>query len=487
MKLPGSLASAWMALFLSVAAAGQDVIQPESPVLDIVSVDPATGFAEIRWLPSVSADVGSYVVYTWSGGTATAVDTVRSPYITAFTHTASAARYRSVTYVVAAVDSSMNISPLSNPLSTVWLSAVNDECTGKITVTWTPYENQQHPALSQTLHIRLTSGTPVSDEVMPAAATLFEFTGYDPDTGYCFHVSVSGSGEAVSTSNSSCVTTGGEVAPSWVSLDAIAVSSAGLTVTGSYDVSGDMTDYRLDRFNSTGGLWEQASVASGSSGNLEFTVPGADTTVSIPYRISALNRCGLESTQSASAGNIVLAAEVTGTIIRLQWNRPVPGGTERFWVWRDTGDGPEEVAGSLTDTVWSEDYSAFADDVTAEVVLYRVTGAVDALPAGSPVHSSSAAVIEATENIFIPNAFTPGSGGENEIFRPEFSFMPEEYDFRIYSRTGALIFRTTNHGEGWDGSFNGNPMPPGVYLWRLSLVTPSGRSRIRNGTVTILP
>ena len=65
MKLPGSLASAWMALFLSVAAAGQDVIQPESPLLDIVSVDPATGFAEIRWLPSVSADVGSYVVYTW--------------------------------------------------------------------------------------------------------------------------------------------------------------------------------------------------------------------------------------------------------------------------------------------------------------------------------------------------------------------------------------------------------------------------------------
>jgi gliding motility-associated-like protein len=96
-------------------------------------------------------------------------------------------------------------------------------------------------------------------------------------------------------------------------------------------------------------------------------------------------------------------------------------------------------------------------------------------------------MIGATENIYMPNAFTPGRGGENASFRPEFSFMPEGYDFRIYSRNGALIFRTTDHGEGWDGNFNGSPMPPGVYLWRLSLVTPSGRTEIRNGTVTILP
>src|SRR5690606_17899336 len=157
MKLSLSFATVVMTLLLSGTAAGQDEIQPVSPVLDIVTVDPATGFAEIRWLSSVSPDVGSYVVYTYSEGTATAIDTVRSPFITTLTHSSSAASYPSVTYVVAAVDSSLNISPLSNPLSTVWLSAVNDECTGKITVTWTPYGNQQHPAVSQTLHIQLAT------------------------------------------------------------------------------------------------------------------------------------------------------------------------------------------------------------------------------------------------------------------------------------------------------------------------------------------
>jgi gliding motility-associated-like protein len=487
MKLSKSLATALMTLFVSGAAAGQDEVQPVSPELDIVTVDPATGFAEIRWLPSVSADVGSYVVYTFSAGSATAIDTVRSPNITTFIHSASAARYRSVTYVVAAVDSSLNISPLSNPLSTVWLSAVNDECTGKITVTWTPYLNQRHPAVSQTLHIRSFSGTYVSDEVLPAAATLFEYTGYEPDTEYCFHVTASDPGGSLVSSNSACVTTGSEVAPLWVNLDAIAVNSGGLTVSGSYDQATDMVDYRLTRYNSEAAAWEQAAVATGSGGAVHFTVPAADTSAISLYRVAAINSCGLESTLSGPARNMVLTADITGTLITLRWNRPVPGGAGLFSVWRDTGEGLREVAGDLSDTLWSEDYSVFANDVTASGVLYRVTAADPGAPAGSPVHSSSAAVIASTENIFMPNAFTPGKGGENATFSPEFSFIPEAYDFRIYSRNGALIYRTTDHGEGWDGNFEGYPMPPGVYLWRLSLVTPSGRTEIRNGTVTILP
>jgi len=333
----------------------------------------------------------------------------------------------------------------------------------------------------------LTTGTFIADQALPASATLFEYTGYEPDTEYCFHVTESDSGGSLVSSNRSCVTTGSEVAPSWVNLDAIAVNSGGLTVYGSYDQATDMVDYRLARYGSTTASWEQAAVATGSAGTVHFTVPGADTSVISLYRVAAVNSCGLESTLSGPARNMVLTADIAGTLIALRWNRPVSGGAERFSVWRDTGAGLHEVAGALSDTLWSEDYSAFANEVTASAVLYRVTASDASAPAGSPVHSSSAAVIASTENIFMPNAFTPGKGGENATFRPEFAFMPEAYDFRIYSRNGALIYRTTDHGEGWDGNFEGSPMPPGVYLWRLSLVTPSGRTEIRNGTVTILP
>ena len=87
----------------------------------------------------------------------------------------------------------------------------------------------------------------------------------------------------------------------------------------------------------------------------------------------------------------------------------------------------------------------------------------------------------------MPNAFTPGKGDGNALFSPEFSFIPGEYDFRVYSRNGRLLYRTSDPGEGWDGKYNGTPMPSGVYLWSFRIVTPSGRTVMRNGTVTILP
>jgi gliding motility-associated-like protein len=487
MKLLRQIAMMFLTVVLSGTLSGQDEIRPLSPVLDMVTVDPATGFATLRWIPSTSPDVGSYVVYIDEGATAPAIDTIRSPFITEYTHTASAARYRSVTYVVAAIDSSLNVSPLSNPLSTVWLLAVNDACNGKITVTWTPYANQRHPATSQVLHITSGSGSFISDQNLQPSEESYSFTGYEPDTEYCFHVTANDGSGSLSSSNRACVTTGSEAAPSWISIDAIAVEGGGITASAGYDQASDMVNYRLLRYNPVISLWEQAASATGAAGRVLFTVPSADTATVRLYRVAAVNSCGLDATLSEPARNILLEAASTGIRIELQWNRPLPGGAELYSVWRNAGEGMQEVAQALTDTVWSEEYATVAMDMSASAVIYRVTASDPSLPPGTPFHRSSAASIEGTDNVYMPNAFTPGRGGENAFFRPEFAFIPGEYDFRVYSRNGLLLFSTTDHGEGWDGRYNGTPMPSGVYLWSLRIMAPSGRRVIRNGTVTILP
>lgn len=467
--------------------AGQDETQPLSPLLDMVTVDPATGFAIIRWLPSLSPDVGSYVVYTYSGGTATAIDTVRSPYITEYTHTASAARYRSVSYVVAAVDSSLNISPLSNSLPTVWLSAEDDICTATITVTWTPWDNPNHPATGILVNIVSGTGVTLPGVTLPANETSYAITGYEPETAYCFHITALSDGEPLASSNSACVTTGSEVAPAWVEINAITVTRQGLKVYASYDPSTVMNSFSLSRYNTVASSWEVATTSAGTAGEVLFDLPGADTTAVNLLRVSAVNSCGLASTLSEPARNMVLAVSLSGTRIDLRWNSPSGSGTEPFSVWRDTGNGPREVASSIADTSWSDDYESFSVDITAATVVYRITTTGHSSPPGTPVHLSSAAIIEVTENIFMPNAFTPSIPGENALFRPEFTFMPVNYDFRIWSRNGVLLFRTTDHAEGWDGRHNGTPVAAGVYLWSLKLITPSGRPESRTGTVTILP
>lgn len=466
---------------------GQDVIRPLSPQLDMVTVDPATGFAILRWLPSSSPDVGSYVVYTYAGGTATAIDTIPSPYIYEYTHTASAARYRSVTYVVAAIDSSLNISPLSNSLSTIWLSAVEDICTGSVTVTWTAYGNQFHPGDSYLLHVSEEPGGSFPVVTLPISSTEYLFTGYNPSTEYCFYVTVNAGSTPLSSSGRACVTTGIETAPAWVRVHSIEVEKGGLSISSAYDPATVMNDFSLFRYNSGSGSWEEASSSTGSVGRVSFSPVQADTTVAGLYRVAAVNSCGVTATVSAPARNIVLESAITGIHINLRWNRPATAWTGLFSVWRDTGDGMHEVAASLSDTLWSDDYTGFASAVSAPEVVYRVTTEDPAAPAGIPPYLSSAVVIATSDNVFMPNAFTPGSSDENAVFRPEFSFIPGEYDFRIISRNGTLLFRSGDPEEGWDGRHDGRFMPPGVYLWSLQLTTPSGKTVARNGTVTILP
>lgn len=472
---------------LIIPVSGQDEIQPLSPKLDNVTVDPYTGYATVRWLPSPSDDVGSYIVYTFTGSIATAVDTIRSPYILECVHSLSAARYQSVTYVVAAMDSSLNISPLSNPLSTIYLEVKNDSCRHRIELTWTPYINQAHPA--DKYELWLSTGTAPAElyGTVVMTDTSFIFDNYTPGTRYCFYIVASGNAGGLSSSNRKCVTSGSETAPSWIRTDAITVEDGALRVTGSYDQATDMLAFATERYKPESQGWAVTGTAAGLNGTVIITVTSGDTNSINLYRISALNNCGREVASSSPARNIVLTSSTSNTRIELKWNNPLPAGDARYSVWRDIGQGWEETASMLTDTIWSEDYSQFASEVSSASVAYYVTATRQGAPAGSPPFRSNITAVSATENIFMPNAFTPDDDGVNDIFLPVITFTPSKYEFRIYSRTGVLLFYTSSHGTGWDGRHNDKPMPSGVYLWSLKLTTPSGKTEQRTGTITILP
>ena len=324
-------------------------------------------------------------------------------------------------------------------------------------------------------------------ETVAITDTSYFFDDYIPATRYCFHITASGNAGGLSSSNMQCVTSGSETAPSWIRTDAITVEDGALRVTGSYDQATDMLGYITERYKPESQGWTMAGTAAGLNGTVTITVTAGDTNSINLYRISALNNCGREVASSLPARNIVLTSSTTNTRIDLKWNDPLPAGDAVFSVWRDIGQGWEEVAHLLSDTIWSEDYSLFASAVSSASVAYYVTAADPEAPAGLPLFRSNITLIKATENIFMPNAFTPDDDGMNDIFMPVITFTPSKYEFRIYSRTGVLLFHTSSHGTGWDGRHNDKPMPSGVYLWSLKLTTPSGRSEQRTGTVTILP
>lgn len=69
--------------------------------------------------------------------------------------------------------------------------------------------------------------------------------------------------------------------------------------------------------------------------------------------------------------------------------------------------------------------------------------------------------------IAAPDAFTPGSGGENaKFYLKEVNFVGR-FEMFVYDRWGELVFKTDEIGinGGWDGAFKGMDCQGGAYVW----------------------
>lgn len=71
--------------------------------------------------------------------------------------------------------------------------------------------------------------------------------------------------------------------------------------------------------------------------------------------------------------------------------------------------------------------------------------------------------------VYVPNAITPDGDGLNEIFKPVFSYTPQEYLLQIFDRWGQLVFTSTNPDEAWIANFSGGEYFVGsdVYVWQM--------------------
>ncbi|MCC6818052.1 MAG: gliding motility-associated C-terminal domain-containing protein [Bacteroidia bacterium] len=76
-------------------------------------------------------------------------------------------------------------------------------------------------------------------------------------------------------------------------------------------------------------------------------------------------------------------------------------------------------------------------------------------------------------DLFMANAFSPGNDLVNNIFLPRGRNITVTL-FQIYNRWGELIFETDMDGVGWDGTFKGEYVQEGLYMWKLNYTTPSG-------------
>lgn len=146
------------------------------------------------------------------------------------------------------------------------------------------------------------------------------------------------------------------------------------------------------------------------------------------------------------------------------------------------GDSVQLKAGA-TGAVYTWEPSFIQGDTVTEFI-YPAAGTITATCTVSTPEGCSMICTYTIETgngrLLIPNAFTPGGDGINDLFEPAGAGI-EWYSLDIYNRWGGHITKLDN--KGWDGLNS----PADVYVWQLSYRL-SGNTAVRttSGTVTLL-
>ncbi len=90
--------------------------------------------------------------------------------------------------------------------------------------------------------------------------------------------------------------------------------------------------------------------------------------------------------------------------------------------------------------------------------------------------------------MIVPNAFTPNGDGLNDYFFPVINCNINKYELYIYNRWGRLLFFSNKQDSKWDGKFNNNEVPDGVYYYIINYRQEAlgGIKNQKTGSITLL-
>jgi len=88
-------------------------------------------------------------------------------------------------------------------------------------------------------------------------------------------------------------------------------------------------------------------------------------------------------------------------------------------------------------------------------------------------------------DIFVPNTFTPNGDGQNDVLFVRGRNIAT-LDFKVFDRWGELVFETTEMSRGWDGTYEGRPVDPAVFVYHLTAYCVDGQQYFTKGNVTVV-
>lgn len=94
--------------------------------------------------------------------------------------------------------------------------------------------------------------------------------------------------------------------------------------------------------------------------------------------------------------------------------------------------------------------------------------------------------VDCSCNIYVPNTFTPNGDENNPTWRPSSACIYSAYELSVYNRWGELIFRTNQPEFGWDGTYNGQMVKEGTYVYTIFYTTEENLGESLKGHVNVI-
>lgn len=148
---------------------------------------------------------------------------------------------------------------------------------------------------------------------------------------------------------------------------------------------------------------------------------------------------------------------------------------------------------SITSIVWTPNDGLSCSDCINPILLtyndytiYNATIFYDGVN-GAQCNTAASTLIQVENNLnfFIPNAFTPNGDGTND-FLFVYGESLKNVNLQIYNRWGEKVFQSKNQYDGWDGTFKGNVVAPGVYTYFFEGEYLDGKKIAQKGSVSVL-
>jgi len=87
------------------------------------------------------------------------------------------------------------------------------------------------------------------------------------------------------------------------------------------------------------------------------------------------------------------------------------------------------------------------------------------------------------DDIEVFNIFSPNGDGANDTWGIPDLFEFDEVTINIVDRAGRIVFMTTDPKTRWDGTFEGNNLPAGTYIYVIATKNPK---EMRSGTINLI-